>query len=83
MDDHLGYARHDSTGRNGGNSHYGRRTQAVIPQAHLAEISVPRDQEFSFDPRITGSSFAGRLAAGGGRDADVRLVHKCTVRRPG
>ena len=52
MDDHLGYAKHDPAGRDGGNSRNGHRAKTVLTEAGPVEISVPRDRESSFDPRI-------------------------------
>jgi putative transposase len=52
MDDHLGYSRHDPAGRNGGNSRNGRRGKTVLTEAGPVEISVPRDRESSFEPKI-------------------------------
>src|SRR5579863_4761710 len=52
MDDHLGYARHDPEGRNGGNSRNGHRGKTVLTEAGPVEISVPRDRESSFEPVI-------------------------------
>src|ERR1700689_2287275 len=52
LDDHLGYERHDPAGRNGGNSRNGHRAKTVIPDTGRVEISVPRDRDASFEPRI-------------------------------
>jgi putative transposase len=52
MDDHLGYSRHDPEGRNSGNSRNGHRAKTVITEAGPAEISVPRDRDSSFEPKI-------------------------------
>jgi putative transposase len=52
MDDHLGYARHDPAGRNGGNSRNGYRGKTVLTEAGPVEISVPRDRDSSFEPKI-------------------------------
>jgi putative transposase len=52
MDDHLGYAKHDPSGRDGGNSRNGHRAKAVITEAGPVEISVPRDRDSSFEPKI-------------------------------
>jgi putative transposase len=52
MDDHLGYGKHDPAGRNGGNSRNGRRGKTVLTEAGPVEISVPRDREASFEPKI-------------------------------
>jgi transposase-like protein len=52
MDDHLGYARRDPEGRNGGNSRNGRRAKTVLADTGPVEISVPRDRAASFEPQI-------------------------------
>src|ERR1022692_2667120 len=52
MDDHLGYARHDPAGRNGSNSRNGHRAKTVITEAGPVEITVPRDRDSSFEPKI-------------------------------
>ena len=52
LDDHLGYAKHDPEGRDGGNSRNGRRAKTVITDTGPAEISVPRDRDSSFEPGI-------------------------------
>ena len=52
LDDHLGYARHDPEGRDGGNSRNGHRAKTVITDTGPVEISVPRDRDSSFEPKI-------------------------------
>ena len=52
MDDHLGYEKHDATGRNSGNSRNGHRAKTVLTEAGPVEISVPRDRDSSFEPKI-------------------------------
>ena len=52
MDDHLGYARHDPAGRDGGNSRNGHRSKTVLTEAGPVQISVPRDRDASFDRKI-------------------------------
>src|SRR3546814_8193010 len=55
MTDHLGYDRHDPTGRNSGNSRNGTRTKTVLTDnCGPVEIEVPRDRNGSFDPTIVG-----------------------------
>jgi hypothetical protein len=66
-DDHLGYARHDPEGRNGGNSRNGHRAETLLTEAGPVEISVPRDRESSFEPKFAAS---------------VRAARRCT-REPG
>ena len=52
LDDHLGYGKHDLEGRNGGNSRNGRRPKTVLTDTGPVEISVPRDRDSSFEPKI-------------------------------
>jgi putative transposase len=52
MDAHLGYARHDPAGRDGGNSRNGHRSKTVLTEAGPVEIAVPRDRDASFEPKI-------------------------------
>src|SRR5437763_10826234 len=42
LDDHLGYAKHDPAGRDGGNSRNGHRAKTVLTETGLVELSVPR-----------------------------------------
>ena len=50
IDDHLGYAKHDAAGRNGGNSRNGKRSKTLLTEAGPIEIDVPRDRDGSFEP---------------------------------
>ncbi len=52
MDAHLGYPKHDRTGRDGGNSRNGHRAKTVITDVGEVEIEVPRDRDASFAPQI-------------------------------
>jgi putative transposase len=52
LDDHLGYGRHDPAGRDGGNSRNGHRAKTVLTDVGEVEISVPRDRDASFEPKI-------------------------------
>jgi putative transposase len=52
LDDHLGYGKHDPAGRDGANSRNGRRSKTLLTEAGPVEISVPRDRDASFEPRI-------------------------------
>jgi putative transposase len=52
LDDHLGYERNDPAGRNGGNSRNGHRAKTVLTDTGPVEISVPRDRDSSFEPKI-------------------------------
>jgi putative transposase len=52
MDDHLGYSKHAPEGRNSGNSRNGHRAKTVLTEAGPVEISVPRDRDSSFEPKI-------------------------------
>ena len=50
MDEHLGYSKHDSAGRDGGNSRNGTRSKTVITEVGPVDIDVPRDRDSSFEP---------------------------------
>src|SRR5271165_239829 len=52
LDDHLGYGKHDPAGRDGGNSRNGHRAKTVLTDTGPVEISVPRDRDASFEPKI-------------------------------
>jgi len=52
MDDHLGYSKHAPEGRDGGNSRNGHRAKSVLTEGGPVEISVPRDRDSSFEPKI-------------------------------
>ena len=52
LDDHLGYGKHDQEGRDGGNSRNGHRAKTVLTETGPVEISVPRDRDSSFEPKI-------------------------------
>src|SRR5712691_11809240 len=54
LDDHLGYGKHDPEGRDGGNSRNGHRAKTVITETGPVELSVPRDRDSSFEPKIVG-----------------------------
>jgi transposase-like protein len=50
--DHLGYDKHDPAGRNTGNSRNGTRAKTVLTDVGPVEITVPRDRDGSFEPKI-------------------------------
>ena len=52
LDDHLGYGKHDSTGRDGGNSRNGKRGKTVLTEAGPVPLEVPRDRDGSLDPQL-------------------------------
>jgi putative transposase len=52
MDEHLGYGKHDVSGRGSGNSRNGTRTKTVMTEIGPVEIDVPRDTGATFDPQI-------------------------------
>jgi putative transposase len=52
LDDHLGYGKNDPAGRGGGNSRNGYRAKTVLTDTGPVEITVPRDRDSSFEPRI-------------------------------
>jgi transposase-like protein len=50
--DHLGYDKHDPAGHNSGNSRNGTRTKTVLTDVGPVEITVPRDRDATFEPKI-------------------------------
>jgi putative transposase len=50
--DHLGYDKHDPAGRNTGNSRNGARSKTVLTDVGPVEITVARDRDGSFEPKI-------------------------------
>jgi len=50
--DHLGYDKHDPSGKDGGNSRNGTRTKTVLTEVGPVPIDVPRDRDGSFEPQI-------------------------------
>jgi putative transposase len=54
MDGHLGYAKNGPADRNCGNSRNGHRGKTVLTEAGPVEVSVPRDRDSTFDPKIVG-----------------------------
>jgi putative transposase len=52
LDDHLAYVRHDPEGGDGGNSRNGGRAKTVLTDTGPVEISVPRDRDSGFEPKI-------------------------------
>ena len=52
MAEHLGYDKHDPSGRNGENSRNGKRTKTVLTELGPVPVDVPRDREGTFEPKI-------------------------------
>lgn len=52
IDDHLGYEKHASTGRNSGNSRNGYSKKRLIGDHGEVDIDTPRDRNGSFEPQI-------------------------------
>ncbi|MBU3866251.1 IS256 family transposase [Streptomyces sp. 4503] len=50
--DHVGYDKHDVTGRNSGNSRNGTRSKTVLTDVGPVEVKVPRDTAGTFEPQI-------------------------------
>ncbi|WP_254650704.1 IS256 family transposase [Streptomyces sp. GbtcB7] len=50
--DHLRYDKHDPVGKDGGNSPNGKRSKTVLTDVGPVEITVPRDRDGSFEPKI-------------------------------
>jgi putative transposase len=73
MDAHLGYARHDPAGRDGGNSRNGHRDKTVLTDIGPVELSVPRDRDASFEPAVVAKR---QRRLGGIDDIVISLVAK-------
>lgn len=54
MEEHLGYEKHSVEGYNSGNSRNGYNTKTIISDYGESEISVPRDRNGEFEPKILG-----------------------------
>jgi putative transposase len=52
MDDHLGYEKGDPAGRGSGNSRNGHYGKTVTTSAGPVRLSVPRDRNATFEPKI-------------------------------
>jgi putative transposase len=50
MEEHVGYAKHATEGRNHENSRNGTRSKTVITEIGPVEIDVPRDRDGTFEP---------------------------------
>jgi putative transposase len=73
MDAHLGYRKHDPAGDGSGNSRNGHRGKRVLTDSGPVEISVPRDRDASFEPKIVPKR---QRRLGGVDDLVVSLVAK-------
>ena len=49
---HLGYEKHATEGRNGGNSRNGHSRKRVKTDAGEVEIEIPRDRQGTFEPQL-------------------------------
>src|SRR5260221_11840289 len=56
LDDHLGYGKNDPAGRDGGNSRNGHRAKTVLTDTGPGEITLPRDPDSTFEPKIVANS---------------------------
>src|SRR5579862_4107228 len=52
MSEHLGYKKHEATGKNTGNSRNGKSKKTVHGEFGALPIEVPRDRNSSFEPKI-------------------------------
>ena len=54
LEEHLGYAKHDSKGRGTGNSRNGYSSKTLKGDHGEVEIDTPRDRNGSFEPQLVG-----------------------------
>jgi len=52
MDHHLGYQKHESSGRGSGNSRNGKSKKTVQGEIGRTEIETPRDRNGTFEPQL-------------------------------
>lgn len=52
MDHHLGYQKHESSGRGSGNSRNGKSKKTVQGEIGKTEIETPRDRNGTFEPQL-------------------------------
>ena len=52
MESHLGYAKHDPSGKNTGNSRNGKSSKSVRSVHGEIELEVPRDRNGTFEPQL-------------------------------
>ena len=52
LTEHLGYEKHDRSGRGWGNSRNGSTPKRLFTEVGPVELAVPRDRAGSFDPKI-------------------------------
>jgi transposase-like protein len=52
MTSHLGYEKHDPSGRGSGNSRNGTTAKTVLTEVGAVDLAVPRDRAGTFGPRI-------------------------------
>ena len=52
MTAHLGYERHAESGKNSGNSRNGKGSKRVLGDTGTLEITVPRDRNGDFEPKL-------------------------------
>jgi len=52
MTSHLGYEKHDPSGRGSGNSRNGTAAKTVLTEAGSVDLAVPRDRAGTFGPRV-------------------------------
>lgn len=71
LTDHLGYEKHATDGRDGGNSRNGRTRKRVNTGTSELEIEVPRDRDATFDPKLVRKG--QRRLAGVRREGDRAL----------
>lgn len=52
MDEHLGYEKHESSGRGTGNSRNGKSSKRLKGDHGEVDIDVPRDRNSKFEPQL-------------------------------
>ena len=63
MDEHLGYEKNSVLGNNSGNSRNGYGKKTIISDYGECEISVPRDRNGEFEPKVIEKRQTRRLCS--------------------
>ena len=82
LDDHLGCAKNDPAGRNGGTSRNGRRAKTVLTDTGPVEISVPRGRESRPRPTTRAMLANTRKTPRSLRCAPIRSPRDASARLP-
>ena len=85
MDNHLGYSKHDPSGKNSGNSRNGKCKKNVIIDEEPIDLEPPRDRNGTFEPQLIPKrqkyfkGFNDKIIAMYARGMSVRDIQDCLL----